>query len=353
MEPSGVVRRSDGATMKNPSSEQRQPKLLIAAGAVLAIAVVAIVFFAGRAILSGGPRDAGGAIETGLAPDSRIAILDSARSYLREDEPGKAEAILREGIEKAPRDQDLRTLYAEALLQSGKHSEAIEQYEHAIFIGPDSAELRFAAGTVASVAGEPERAIEHYWQARNLAPDNPKHPYYLAQVQRKVGRVEEAKASLLHAGKLDPSLGGVWATLAAISLDENKLSLAETYIERAREVQPDNTGWRIIEAKILRRRNRPQDALRLLGAIPRQQRLGDTAIVEEIGLCYGLLQRPEDAATLYADAAEIHPEDAEILYGAAQWYERIEERDVALIYARRAAALGHEGADALANRLSG
>jgi Tfp pilus assembly protein PilF len=332
---------------ESASPRARSTWLLAGAGA-LAVALVVIVAVTLKSLTGAvAPRDAEAAAPA-LSLQQRGAILDSARVYLREDEPGKAEAILREAIEQSPRDQDFRTLYAETLLRVGRPHDAYQHYEHAIAVGPDHAELRHAAGTVANTVGLPQVALVHYHKAQTLNPASPKHPLYLAQIQRKLGQTDEAKASLLRAAKLDPSLAQAWGSLAAIALDENKLSVARGFVERAREAEPSSHGWRLLQAKILRRGNDPEAALRLLSPLDRETLLADPGLLEEQAMCLGMLGRPAEAAALYADAVErldrLPPDDrpdryADLLRETARWYERAGEDDVAALYARRADAL--------------
>lgn len=292
-------------------------------------------------------RAAAGRMLRASAPDA----MDAARRYLNQGEAGKAEPILLAMLDRSPRDQDALTLLAETMLAQSKPKDALALYLRAIAVGPDHAELRFAAATVAIEAGEPERAIEHYQAAERLDPASPKHPLYLAQVQRSLGKVDAAKASLLRAASLDPDLAIAWGVLADIALGENAVPLARQHIARARAADPANVHWRVIEARILRRDNQPAEAVRLLAA------LGDDALAEEVNataelaMSYGLLGRADDAAGIWMRASAKRPEDAAAAYEAAQWLDRAGRRDEALIFADAAAALGHAPAKALASRL--
>lgn len=346
--------RDDTLPVTTTDPTQTRRRRLFALLAILPaglIIVTLVLVIRGFAVAPAAPGTANAA-----ALDHRALedVLGRARQHLNQSEVGRAEALLREAVERSPDNRDLRALYGETLLLLGRPREAYAQYEHAVHGSTnDSASLRSAAGDVASLAGLHDRAEEHYWRAQQLEPSNPKHPLYLAQIQRKLGKADEAKASLLRAAKLDPSLAVAWASLASVALDENKLSIAQGYIKRAREAEPERVAWRLIEAKILRRENRPEDALRLLAALSPEEKLGDPAVVQEMGLSYGLLGRPADAAALYAEAAERPGAAVGLVYETALWYERAGELDVAAAYAGRAARMGSEPAKALAERLAG
>ncbi len=279
--------------------------------------------------------------------------MASARSYLNKGEAAKAEAIARALVERDAEDQDSRVMLAECLLALDRGADALEQYERAISIGPDGAELRFAAGTVASQIGKPERAVEHYRAARAMDPSNPKHPLYLAQVERALGRVEAAKESLVRAAALDPDQPIAWAALADMALQEGNLPMARQHIVRARALEPTNARWRVIEARVHRRENRPEEAVRLLLALGDAALADDAAATQELALCYGLLGRPGDAAAAFMRMSARRTEDAGAALGAAEWLVHAGRPDEALVFARAAAGLGSAEGKALAERLSG
>ncbi|MBL0921431.1 MAG: tetratricopeptide repeat protein [Phycisphaerales bacterium] len=279
------------------------------------------------------------------------AALSGARQYLRDGEPGKAEAILQEVIASAPTDQDAHILMGEALLGLERPRDSYEQYIRALAIGPEHAELHFAAAAVANTAGLPDRAEEHYWKAQSLDPTNPKHPLYLAQIQRKLGRNDEAKASLLRATLLEPGLAIAWGVLADLALEENKVSLARQHIAKARAIEPANTRWRLIEARVLRRDNDPQSAVRLLRSLPDEELLADPNLLAEAAACYAMLSRPDDAAGLFMMASSRRPEDADLAYDAALWLDRAGRPGDAQVFAVAAANRGHQKARELLDNL--
>jgi tetratricopeptide (TPR) repeat protein len=279
------------------------------------------------------------------------AALQAARRAMDQDRAKVAEGVLSQTVERFPGDQRARLMLGECLLQLGRGEEAYAQYEAGIQIGPDNAEYRHAAATIAAGIGRLEDARTHYLMAQKLAPSNPKFPLYLAQIQRKLGDNDAARASLVLATKLDPELSIGWAGLAGIALDENRLSVARGYIERARKLEPERTEWRIIEAKILRRDNQPRESIALLTAIAEAARRTDAAVIEELALCHGMLGEPMDAAGLYIAALGEGDENAEWSFQAGLWLERAGQKDRAIMYARHAAAKGHEGAKKLAERL--
>lgn len=334
------------------TSGRSKRAVLGASLAVVALAIVLGTVFVVRQAMQGGPEEAGA---TTSAPSALAVeeVLRSSRVFLSQGEYGKAAALLRPAVDAAQTDQDLRLSYAEALLGQKDAEGAHEQFVAAIAIGPDAPEIRFDAATVANAAGLLEDAEEHYWQAQSLDPSDARYPLYLAQVQRKLQKTNEAKKNLLLAARLDPALDIAWGVLADLALEENKLSIARGHIAKAREINPSSVAWRIVEARIERRDNQPERALALLMGLSPAERAQQPMALREMALALGLLERPKDAAELYADASAMASGEAlgEILCEAARWYERAGLIDEAIVYASRAARAGDAEAGALLDRL--
>jgi len=291
-------------------------------------------------------------VRVDAADPVRIAeALAGARDWLNHKEPDKAERILRAVLADAPAEHDAQALLAETMLAKGKLQDAYTAFQAAIATGDPSAPLHFSTGVVASELGKPEEAEQHFLFAQQLDAGNPQYPLYLAAVERSLNKLEAAKVALLRAVKLKPDLAEAWGQLADIALQENKLSLARQHIRRARQAQPGAVVWRLVEARILRRDNAPEEAARLLMALKRDEILDNPAVLEELARCYGMLRRPGEAAQLYADAVERRPDDAALLRETALWYERAGVNDAAMVYASRAARLGDEASARLLERL--
>lgn len=339
--------------MTTPESPTRASLLPVALLLIVGIAVVAGGAWAVRGLLlapSGSHALQRGAGQT-AKPQTIEEILAAARVYMDQDQPGSAEVILAEAVRTFPASQSLRLLLGECLLQQERLPEAYEAYTQGIFIGPDHPEYRFVAGTLASRIGRDEDAITHYRRAQSLDPSNPKHPLYLAQVQRRVGQTDEARANLIIATRLDENLAVAWGALAAIALDENRLEVARGYIERARTIEPASPAYRVIESKILRRGNEPRRAADLLLELSADERLRDAGVVYELGLCHAMLGETREAAALYVSAVSLHPDDAEMLFQAAQALQRDGQGPRAETFAHAAAQRGHEGARRLLESL--
>ena len=125
--------------------------------------------------------------------------------------------------------------------------------------------LQLTQTDVASTLGKLDAAVSHYTNAQSIDPSAARYPLFLAQVQIKLNKVDEAKANLLRSGRIDPDQAVVWGTLAELAMRENKPGVAQQHIAKARQIEPGVTEWRLIEARALKRSNKPEEAIKLLG----------------------------------------------------------------------------------------
>ncbi|NUQ68694.1 MAG: tetratricopeptide repeat protein [Phycisphaerales bacterium] len=327
-----------GGTGRGPARRS----MLIAFLVVLAAMVVMIALRE----LSRPPAATQGAASSASVAERVDAVLNSALQLRQAGENAKAQAVLEAGVREFPAEQQIHLSFAELLLTQGRTQEAYDHHLTALAIGPRTPEVELTAGTLASMLGKPERAIEHYGAVLAAQPSNARAALLLAQVQIKVGQIDEAKKNLLIAGNLQPDTAIVWGTLADLALRENKTGMAKQHIARARQLEPRVTLWRLIEARALRRENRPEEALHLLIGLDEAEKR-EPGVLQLMSECYGLLERPGDAADLYVAAAKSDPMRGDWAYEAALWLSRAGRRDEALPFAERASMMGVQGAAAL------
>jgi tetratricopeptide (TPR) repeat protein len=302
----------------------------------------------------GGVGVEGAGVEPAL-PDAGLVMLGGvglARVYTGQREFAKAEAVLRSGVERLPVDHRLREALAEVLLQREDRAGAFEQYAWLVEDGSESAPVAFAAGSLAAVLGEPARAAAFHARAGELDPGNADYPLHLARAQVEMGEIDEAKASLARAAVLDEGRGIIWGMLGELAFRENRLAMAAEHVTKARRLEPSVVAWRVLEARILKRRGEPERALLLLQGLSGPDR-NQAPVLRAMGECLGMLGRPGDALALYEVAIEAVPGEPEFRYEAALWAERLGRTDRALELAREARLMGEARADAVIERLGG
>jgi predicted Zn-dependent protease len=322
-----------------------------AAGLIIGLGAAGVYWLIER----GGSGAASSAAVATVPPTRDVSKLDAVLNTIvtakGDGEFGTAETILREAVKTYPGEPRLYIEYAETLAALKRPEEAYAMYERAIASGEDTGEVHFAAGTVASTSGKLERAVEHFSAAQAKSPQDWKASLFLAQVQVRLDRFDEAKKNLLIAVQLKPDLGIAWGTLAELALRENKTKMALQHVAKARELEPDVTLWRVIQGRALVRDAKPEEALLLLTGLSEVEQR-EPGVMQLMSQAYGLLKRPLDAAALYVNAAKTDTARGDLAFEAAQWFERAGETEKAREWAERAKLLGDPNAAALLERLS-
>ncbi len=300
-----------------------------------------------------GGRGGGTPVDPALAGvdlDSVAAVSKAARTYIGNQELGRAEAVLRRALEDGPDDALLRELLGDVLLQREDEVAAMAQYAAIADRTDASAEALFKAGSLAEGMGDHERAIGYLARASTADPGNSETAVLLANAQLELGRLDEAKATLARAAVLDEGRATVWGMLAEIAVRENSLEIGAQHIAKGRRIEPSSIPWRVLEARIMRRRGEPEKAVLLLDGVRGDERF-EASVVAEMAAALGMLGRGDDALAIYRVAVRERPADAEIRYQAALWAERQGELGEALEQAQAAAMMGDERARAVVERL--
>mgnify|MGYP001067162657 CR=1 FL=1 len=328
------------------------------AAPVGAFAMIVALVLAIALLTRGGGDDAAsadpaaGMDSTERAATLEVALEDARRLLARQNEPEKAKLLLEKLIERFPDSQAAHQLLADAHFSTGDSLQAYEHMDVSLTLGEDHPEMRFATFMFAEDAELLDEALKHLLKAEELDPASVKYPVYMAALRLKRNEPQEAKASLLRAVQLDEGVAQAWGMLAQIAFDENKLNIAKQHVGKARELEPESTAYRVLEARILRRAMQPERAANVLMGVPDRQLYGDPMIAEELAVSLLMLGEKARAAQVYVDAAEANPENAELAFKAAELLEQTGDERRALRYADRAKFLGHERAEELADRLA-
>jgi tetratricopeptide (TPR) repeat protein len=345
------VGATDPAALNNPSMANRGGRsagIFVVLGLLLLLGGAVTYLF----VSSGSPKTAQASPKKAISYEAYDAILNSAQTLINQGENAKAEALFKQVLASHPDAQPVQVQYAQFLAAQKRPAEAYEHYIAALTIGPDSADVELEAGTAASMCGKLERAVDHYMSAEQGNKSDYRAPLNLGMVLAKLNRNDEAKAALLRSAELKPDVAApAWGTLADIALRENKPSIALNYITKARELAPNVTVYRVIHARALKRSGDATAALQqLIGLSDAEKR--EPGVMQTMAECYGMLQRPADAAKLYSDASDSDQNNGDWAFQAAVWLDKAGDRQRAADYAKRAAELKVEGAEALAARLS-
>jgi protein O-mannosyl-transferase len=128
----------------------------------------------------------------------------------------------------------------DALMHTGRVSEAIEQFEQALKIKPDFAKAHYNLGTALMQTGRVAEAIEQYEQALKIEPDHPYAHNNLGAALMHTGRASEAIEQFEQALKIKPDNAAAHINLGDALMHTGRVSEAIEQFEQALKIKPDD-----------------------------------------------------------------------------------------------------------------
>jgi adenylate cyclase len=141
-----------------------------------------------------------------LNPDTPLAHSTLGALQLAAGKHEDAIRAARKAVALAPNDTDARTTLAIILTYAGQPEAAITEMETVLRLDPKPApSFHVVDGFAHFVAGQYERALEAFLKAKAMAPNNVVINTFLGGTFARLGRMEEAKAAIAVALKVQPS----------------------------------------------------------------------------------------------------------------------------------------------------
>lgn len=229
-------------------------------------------------------------------------------------------------VDRYPRFAPARTLLAQVLWSRQQVPAAYEQLRLGLDLDPKQPAVQEMAGTLALELGKPDEAGTHFSRAMDLDPREPRYRLDLANVYLRQREFDRAQRLFLEALRIDSNLHAAYAGLSDLFAQQNKLGLALEQAQWAIEHTPVSERSRQViylrkKANLLRRDNRPAEALQVLNMLTDGERQ-DPALLAELATTLMMLGKPADAAELYHRAWEKSPTQWELAAEAARYYQR-------------------------------
>lgn len=266
-------------------------------------------------------------------PAAMRATMEAIETSLRGARVDEALRIATRLTEVAPTNGDAFELLARAQLARATSATipevvrdarcaAAAAYSKAVALAPPhappNAGLLNAAGVAAQFSGDPNTAVEFFVRAAAVDPSNPQHPLFAGLALLQVGRIDDARKTLLVAKDLDPHSPWPLVALSGLALQSGDASAALELAREARQLDARNDELRVAEAKALRKLARHEEVLTLLLALPEDARLTE-AITWEIAAAHEALGDKESAAQSWGKWAEISGSAEAAADAARRW----------------------------------
>jgi Flp pilus assembly protein TadD len=235
---------------------------------------------------------------------------------------------------------------AELFYRQGRNDEVEATLQKAVSLAPEDWALLQQLGLYYLETGKLAQAAEQYQKAADLVPDNPRAYNNLGIVYRKQGRPAEAEAAFRKAIDLEPTFKR-YGNLGAVLLDEANYAEAKSMLERAISLRPDDyRAWGLL-ADVYRNsgvdRAKVEETYRKaisLNANLRKQTPNDPFLLADAGGYYAAIGTEHESVPLLKQAAALAPDKPEVLYEVAVGFEKLHQRDQALLWIDKAVAAG-------------
>jgi tetratricopeptide (TPR) repeat protein len=196
-----------------------------------------------------------------------------------------------------------------ALVATGKISEARGHYQEAIRISPGVAEAHNGLGNVLFRSGKFEAALVEYSIASSIAPDSGEFAFNVGLALLQLGRHDEATRFLERAAAGMPGSVAPLAALASALAASGRSGEARALLEEALNANPQNFEARLQFANLLARTGNPKRAVEeyrtLLGARP-----ASAGVHLNLGVALEMQGDRAEAARHYREALRLDPRNA-------------------------------------------
>lgn len=178
-------------------------------------------------------------LATSCKGDSPEALIQSARSYLNQQDLAAAIIQLKNALQQAPDHKEARYLLGIALLRSGDAAAAEIELRKALDLGYAPEAVYPALGRALLAQGEARKAIEQLAGLTLAEPQaNAQLRTVVGQAQLMSGRPREAKDSFLAALSLWPDLADAKLGMARVAVLERDLAQATKLTEEILAREP-------------------------------------------------------------------------------------------------------------------
>ena len=124
------------------------------------------------------------------------ALVMLGQAYLQTRDYEKAVDAYNQALQQDPENQELRQYYAEALLNSGKNSEARAEFQKILRTDPNDGAAWLRLGHLDRAEGRFDEGRQELAKAQSLLPDNPEVGYEQATLEEAAGNDDKAAGIL-------------------------------------------------------------------------------------------------------------------------------------------------------------
>ena len=226
--------------------------------------------------------------------------LAQAGEYLGAGRAQDAAAAVTPLIAAGNRHPDLLMIYSAACERLGKSRDALGACQAALQAAPERADICANLGRMMHERGQSAEGAALLERAVQLDPSKPEPWYNLGLAASSAGKADRAEEALREATRLLPRWAMAWAALGQVQLGRDELEQAERSLRKALEIDPNSKFARHTFSIALRRQDRAEEGLSLIGGrtdqppetlLMRAHLIGDLGRLDEAAAAYRALLR--------------------------------------------------------------
>lgn len=224
-------------------------------------------------------------------------------------------------VRKSPDDAMPRIDLGQALLESGRMDEALEQYRIAIKLNPNSAKAHNNLGVAFLRKGWIDQAIEEFQIALSIFPARAESRYNLGLAFSKKGWIDQAIEQYQIALKLNPNDTGGHINLGNVFLRKGWIDQAIRQYQIALKLDPNDAALRYNMGLALSKKGLADQAIKQYQIALSINPYNDEARYN-LGNAFSGKGLVDEAIEQYRIALSINPYAADIYYGLGQAYSK-------------------------------
>ena len=264
-------------------------------------------------------------------------LTRSAEIALKNGQYKAAVEYAQRATKAAPNDPHLWFLLGYAARLAGKTQLALEAYNHGLQLDASSLDGQSGLAQTYNVMGRKDEAQRILTQVLAANPKRTDDVLLLGEILLQSGKYDEALSQLNRAEQMQPSARSE-LLLAMTYQRQKQFNQANHFLELARHRSPDNPEVQRALASFYRDTGNYAAAINILKTIAGK----NPGIIAELAYTNQLDGKKEEAAGLYAQAANTAPENLALQLSAARAQVSIGRVDAAAPFVKRAETIDSE-----------
>ena len=279
-------------------------------------------------------------------PGHASSLLGLAEIAARKSHSDLASKLIYRAVKADPNNAHAQASLGRLLAMQGRFPDAEVALKRAGELDPNLIRPRMdLADLYATALRKPVEAAALYRKVIAIEPNHAGAHYGYGMSLMRQGNAVEARAAFESSARIEPDNPLPAMAMARLSLQENSLDGAMTWVERALKVQPTFADALELRGDVQQARKAPEIALADYAAAVKAQPNQVSALMKQ-GVLQQQLGRTDDAGKSYLAAVKVNPK-LPVAYNNLAWMavEKKKNLDQAEAWGKKAVDLGPEMAD--------